>query len=461
MGESPLEIAKYTTYSLQMNKRLIAFLSILSLLLSTLLIPANAAIRVGAKCNKAGITSVTAGKKFTCIKSGTKLVWSKGVMVQATSNPLVSESSVYISSSLCKLAYTSQQVDNYLGFPRSQRFIQSIGERKSVVLFVDFEDLAADKKAIDAWKKAQIPVAEKAYSRFSYGKYKIIFDINEKIYRLPGSYKAFTRSEYVNIPGSTPGLGLEYDKFVKSAVTIADADIDFSKYDFVNVVTPTFSPKAEGGATGGAGFNVDGKTSFLSTVGPIDEYVDDPLKNDWLVHEVGHLLGLTHVYDYLPRNIGGWDPMGNTFGLDELHGWHRWYLDWIEDSQVACMDESAPKETVHLISPLTNAANGNKSVILKLSPSSALAIEVMRSSSENRFPAAYEGVVVYKIDTKLPGGKGSISILSNPGDALPNKGGQVGLIGTMSVGESVRYENYLIRVLKTTTSGDYVAVTRN
>jgi hypothetical protein len=62
-----------------MNKRVIAFLSILSLSLSTLLIPANAAAKAGAKCSKAGITSVTAGKTFICVKSGKKLVWNKGV----------------------------------------------------------------------------------------------------------------------------------------------------------------------------------------------------------------------------------------------------------------------------------------------------------------------------------------------------------------------------------------------
>jgi hypothetical protein len=62
-----------------MNKKMIAFLSILSLFLSTLLIPANAAAKAGARCNKAGITSVAAGKTFTCVKSGKKLVWNKGV----------------------------------------------------------------------------------------------------------------------------------------------------------------------------------------------------------------------------------------------------------------------------------------------------------------------------------------------------------------------------------------------
>jgi M6 family metalloprotease-like protein len=439
-------------------------------------------VNPGSKCKVQKQKAVYLDKSYTCIKSGKKLVWNKGVVVVKptpatpatpatpspaptptpvpTPDPVVSESSVYANSSICKLPYTAPDSDSYLGFPRNQRYIPSIGERKSIVLFVDFDDLVADKKAIDTWKNVQIPVAEKAFFRLSYEKFRISFDVNERIYRLPGSYKAFTKNEYVNIAGSTPALGLEYSKFVQSAVTIADNDVDFSQYDFVNVVTPTFSPKAEGGATGGSGFNVDGKTSFLTTVGPIDEYLDDPLKNNWLLHEVGHLLGLTHIYDYSQRSIGAWDLMGNVFGLDQLHGWQRWYLDWIEDSQVSCLDESAPKETIHLISPLATSTKGTKSVILKLSPSSALAIEVMRSSPENTFPSAYEGVVVYKIDTKLPGGKGSISIVSNPDESQPTKGGRIGLIGTLSVGETVKYEDYTIKVLKNSTTGDYVSVSK-
>ena len=464
-------------------KRVLALVLTATFISASILVPAHAVVTPGAKCTTEGQIKISKNRKYTCIKSGKKLIWNKGVVVakptpasnsqpnpspsvaapktKESTTPLVSDSSVYVNSSACKLPYTSEESDSYLGFPRNQRYIPSTGERKSIVLFVDFDDLVADRKAVDTWKNVQIPVAKKAFYGFSYGKYQISFDVNEKIYRLPGSHKAFTRSEYVNIAGSTPAIGLEYSKFVQSAVKIADNDVDFSKYDFVNVVTPTFSPKAEGGATGGSGFNVDGKTSFLTTVGPIDEYVDDPLKNNWLLHEVGHLLGLTHIYDYSQRNIGAWDPMGNVFGLDQMHGWQRWYLDWIEDSQIACLDESAPKETVHLISPLAAFTKGTKSVILKLSPSSALSIEVMRSSPENSFPSAYEGVLVYKIDTKLPGGKGSISIISNPNESRPTRGGSSGLIGTLSVGELVKYEDYTIKVLKNTTNGDYVSVSKS
>jgi len=75
---------------MKMNKKLIAFLSILSLLLSTPLIPANAAAKAGAACAKAGITSFASGKTFTCIKSGKKLVWNKGT---TTAPPVVAQPS--------------------------------------------------------------------------------------------------------------------------------------------------------------------------------------------------------------------------------------------------------------------------------------------------------------------------------------------------------------------------------
>jgi len=71
------------------NKRLIAFLSILSLAISFPLTTVNAAAKAGAKCAKAGNTEVVKGKSYTCIKSGRKLVWDKGVTTKqvVTSTP--------------------------------------------------------------------------------------------------------------------------------------------------------------------------------------------------------------------------------------------------------------------------------------------------------------------------------------------------------------------------------------
>jgi hypothetical protein len=40
-----------------------------------------AAVKAGSACSKAGIKSVSAGKTYTCVKSGKKLVWNKGVLI--------------------------------------------------------------------------------------------------------------------------------------------------------------------------------------------------------------------------------------------------------------------------------------------------------------------------------------------------------------------------------------------
>ena len=47
--------------------------------------PAQAATKPGGKCTKAGATVNSAGKKFTCIRSGGKLVWNKGVAIKKSS----------------------------------------------------------------------------------------------------------------------------------------------------------------------------------------------------------------------------------------------------------------------------------------------------------------------------------------------------------------------------------------
>jgi M6 family metalloprotease-like protein len=65
------------------------FLILLTVVLSLSLItaPSNAAVKAGAKCTKAGATATAAGKKFTCVKSGKKLVWNKGVSAKAAPKP--------------------------------------------------------------------------------------------------------------------------------------------------------------------------------------------------------------------------------------------------------------------------------------------------------------------------------------------------------------------------------------
>ena len=46
----------------------------------------------GTKCIKVGLVQTVSGKKYTCIKSGTKQVWNKGVAVASKTTPTTAPS---------------------------------------------------------------------------------------------------------------------------------------------------------------------------------------------------------------------------------------------------------------------------------------------------------------------------------------------------------------------------------
>jgi hypothetical protein len=67
-----------------MRKPLRALLILLSIILISSTAHAATAPKVGGSCKKFGQTITTSGKKFTCVKSGKKLVWNKGVAIAAS-----------------------------------------------------------------------------------------------------------------------------------------------------------------------------------------------------------------------------------------------------------------------------------------------------------------------------------------------------------------------------------------
>ena len=86
---------------------MIAFFSILSLFLSSPLIPANAAAKAGAKCTKLGNTEVVKGKSYTCIKSGKKLVWNKGVVKSTKVDPVAPTGFNDLEANFSGVSYTA------------------------------------------------------------------------------------------------------------------------------------------------------------------------------------------------------------------------------------------------------------------------------------------------------------------------------------------------------------------
>ena len=80
---------------MQMRKRSLMVMA-LSIALTFTAIPAFSATISGTSCTKAGVTKTVSNKKYTCIKSGKKLIWDKGVAIAAA----VPQTSVAVQAQL-------------------------------------------------------------------------------------------------------------------------------------------------------------------------------------------------------------------------------------------------------------------------------------------------------------------------------------------------------------------------
>jgi hypothetical protein len=68
-------------------RKFLAFVTASAFLLTTFASPALGASKAGTSCTKAGSKIVSAGKSYTCVKSGKKLVWDKGSLLSPATSP--------------------------------------------------------------------------------------------------------------------------------------------------------------------------------------------------------------------------------------------------------------------------------------------------------------------------------------------------------------------------------------
>ena len=90
------------------------FTLIFALIFPTTLFAANP--KAGATCSKAGLTQTYAGKKFTCIKSGKKLVWDKGALTNTSPIPKSSPTTSTVQESSSNIVDWSKTFSTDNGF---------------------------------------------------------------------------------------------------------------------------------------------------------------------------------------------------------------------------------------------------------------------------------------------------------------------------------------------------------
>jgi M6 family metalloprotease-like protein len=441
-------------------KRALATASITLVLVTTLATNSWAATKAGAVCKSAGATSVVGNKKFICIKSGKKLIWNKGTFLpkpvpkstaeangQSTQPvkpvvlPTYTQASSFASSDLCKIKNpTAAKFDETLSFQRPSFSIPTLGVHKALVYFVDFPDVPFQEKQISEWKLNQVPTFEKYISEMSYGKLKYEVDINETVFHISKSSLTYN----LDTPHDAPRKpNADQSGLIRDAIAAADPTIDFSKYQFFNVVMPSTTNIGSEGASGmDPNMLLDGKSFTRLTIGPIREYVDQPLKKIWLLHESGHIMGLQHAFKPGNSNMPVWGAMSNGVTAEpEFVSWERYILGWISDAQNPCIDSSIVGKYVVPVAPLSSSVDANKMVTIRLNDHQAIIAEYRTANPLSKITKEQEGVFIYTVDVKVRGDEGAMKAVVP--DSLKNRLP----LGTLIAGEKVTFSNITIKIL--------------
>ena len=337
-----------------------------------------------------------------------------------------------------------------LGIPNPSHKLPTLGEVKTVVLFADFSDVPASETPEEFFKMVS-PEAETFFKTVSYGRMDWKLEPHFVWLRLsqPSAYYGEAIRSYEG-----------HLEFIQEAVTLADADVDFSTADSVTVMVPPSATAIEFGpafgANPGEGYTADGKVFSNGVTSAAD------LPNwgfIWLNHETGHTMGLPDLYgydfdpnnyDFIHRHVGNFGFMGFTGGKGfEPFAFERWQLGWLDDDQILCQTEG---EITATVTPI-EVTGGMKAVMVSISNSKAVLIESRRQIGYDA-SILKPGVLVYVVDTSIPSGEGTLVVYPQL-DNDPYRDNS-----PLAVGESVTVEGVTITVLDATADGDTVQVTK-
>ncbi|MEU3840813.1 M6 family metalloprotease domain-containing protein [Streptomyces sp. NPDC028635] len=305
------------------------------------------------------------------------------------------------------------------GVPTAGGYAHSTGTVRALTLMIDFPDARGQGKAMDRFHEF-FPQTQRWFRTGSYGRL---------------DYRPFTPiTDWLHMPKPFKAYGIErgapfdpgYRALVQDIVATADAQVDFSTYDLLNVlVTPnagpsaldtvlsvTFAgnaeaPVADGVPVANASFvysrQDDGSGSYARTGYRV------------LPHENGHVFGLPDLYTADGGGaVGHWDIMSEDWGADnDLLGWHKWKLGWLDAAQVRCA--ASPGTAEFPLTPLARPG-GPKLVFVPLDARTGYALE-LRTREGNDEAVCRPGVLIYRVNAGVDTGMGPVQVYDSRRDS--------------------------------------------
>ncbi|MFD7818018.1 M6 family metalloprotease domain-containing protein [Streptomyces sp. NPDC059785] len=301
------------------------------------------------------------------------------------------------------------------GVPTPAGYARSTGTVRALNLMVDFTDAPGEGEALDRLEEF-FPKTREWFRTSSYGRldYRPEAPVRHWL-RMPRTFKEY------GIERGAP-FDPAYRDLVQDIVATADPEVDFRSYDILNVlVTPnagpsaldtvlsvTFAgnadaPVADGVPVSNASFVYSRQDDGSGSYGDTGYRV--------LPHENGHTFGLPDLYTQDGGGaVGHWDIMSEDWGAgNDLLGWHKWKLGWLDDAQVRCAATPGTKE--YTLTPLATPG-GTKLVFIPLGTKTGYALE-LRTGAGNDEAVCRPGILVYKVDADVDTGNGPVNVFDS------------------------------------------------
>jgi len=421
--------------------------------------------KAGSKCTKAGVTATSAGKKYTCIKSGKNLVWNKGVAIKAPIKPVetpapmaevkdllpvdsrISPASELTSIEVCKTGDKTPDFQllgkmvNKNGFPRPANSSSGKKSAKVLVIPLVFNNLPFRSVKTQVGQlftsdldilNDVIPRVKDDFKRLSAGRFEITIDV------LPQSQWWVINSDNPFKYGAQVSNLPEIVKIIEKN----KSDFKFDVYDTYIFLTGNGEPGQAGLGSGEAAFgdeirNTKGNFSAVLMSGGYNG------TNIW-IHELGHsLFAFEDLYLFSPsastnKNANldvpvRWDLMAGPNNV--LLQWNKYLMGWVYDSEVRCLSDQ--KSSIHYLSA-TDTSSDPKLLAINLTSGVTLAAEARTGTADGA------GLLLYTINTYISHGNGPILAQKT----LVSKGQTRAMLG------------WEFKVLETNTKGILFSVTK-
>ena len=383
--------------------------ALIALSLAASIAPVQAATKAGAKCSVLGQKKSAGGKEFTCIKSGKKLAWNKGVarvIAPADLPPQLSPEKLATCQIRDQRPGTPSVYSEAIAYPVSNFNRESklpvTGKAKVIFLPIDFSDVPGKGKPLD-FGQSQIDAANEWLAWYTNGKLTYEWQAHNSWIRAPKPSTQYNWAHPVHggYQGQAAPQAQSTEEIVQQLVTAASPHFNFEGVGAVFLLFPEDIKAIEveisqrnrtwQTAQGSQQF------TFMAPGAEINRNRDKIWA--WWIHEVLHSHGLG---GHFPFGFLSWHMMIGGPDSQALSSWDALIMGWSNEEDVYCISKESVNKTTLTLSPLDRKQEGLKSVMVKLNDHQVLVFESRRPEkwSKNRYFNA-NGLMAYLVDTKV------------------------------------------------------------